>query len=259
MFSSSLNNVDLATSFLNDAFIANGRVIEPTILGEVARDIAAAVNLAAPINSLSTSTPIPTSLTEARVLAFSLGPLESKRGIIALESLTAGITTSIGSSNTQREILFWLSAALLQNGELSRARVAAVTLTQSNIHDERAAALLEIIKGRVKRKANEALTLVVGVAAVSTVLFIFISWTIAARRARSANASSTTVVGSAISAVILAAHPHGVTASEAIRKGGRGVGREVGAAVGAAVEDGVIAARSAIEDAWRGGKIINKP
>jgi hypothetical protein len=31
------------------------------------------------------------------------------------------------------------------------------------------------------------------------------------------------------------------------------VGREVGAAVGAAVEDSVIAARNALEDAWKKG------
>lgn len=150
-------------------------------------------------------------------------------------------------------MLFWLAAALLHNGELSRARVAAVTLTQSNIHDERAAALLEIIKGRVRRRANEALTVVAGV----TVISIFIGWAIvvAVRRARTSALSSSTAVGSTISAVINAAHPHSITASEAIRRGGRGVGREVGAAVGAAVEDGVVAARVAIEDAWRGGKI----
>jgi hypothetical protein len=112
------------------------------------------------------------------------------------------------------------------------------------------------MKGNVRRRATFAL---VGMGAVIMVIgVVSVAWTwVVGKRALVAGSRSVeagaTAGAAALTAAVTAAMPHGVAASDALRRGGRGMGREVGAAVGAAVEDSVIAARNALEDAWKKG------
>jgi hypothetical protein len=159
-------------------------------------------------------------------------------------------------SAASRDALFWLAVAHFHSGNISLARAAAVALVRSDARDERAAALLEIIKGNVRRRATFALA---GVGVAITVIgVVTVAWTWVVGRRALAVGSRTVEAGAtagaaALTAAVTAAMPHGIAASDALRRGGRGVGREVGAAVGAAVEDSVIAARNALEDAWKKG------
>jgi hypothetical protein len=194
-------------------------------------------------------TPAPPKWTVASAAQFSFSPdaAVSALGVSALASLGA----SPGAA-------FWTAAALVERGEHAKARDALVSLMRDAPDDDRAAALLEIWKSKVREEGTRALAWA-GVALVAGVALAFI---FSRRRparpalpaaAFPAGAAAGAVAGAALAkggaALAEAASDVANVASAAYAKGGRGkeVGAAVGARVGSFVEDAIFGVKDAVD------------
>ena len=191
--------------------------------------------------------PSPSKWTVALAAQYSFSP------DAAVSALGVAALTSLGASPGAA---FWYAAALVERGEHAKARDALFSLIRDAPDDDRAAALLEIWKSKVREEGTRALAWA-GVAIIAgfALALIFLrrrSTKPATPAAFPVGAAAGAAAGAALAkggaALAEAANDVANVASAAYSKGGRGkeVGAAVGARVGSFVEDAMYGAKDAI-------------
>jgi uncharacterized membrane protein YgcG len=107
-------------------------------------------------------------LSAARLLIFSADRRQRQQGTEALNALLV-------SGYKPTECAYWLVVGLLNNGEYRSCRTQIASLVRAEPSNERAAALLEVVKERIRAEGQRS-WLVAGGVALAVGALLYVMW-----------------------------------------------------------------------------------